>query len=77
LLGQNTYGLSLKYGAGVNEDLNEAAHYFKMSADQGNAFGQMVFGFCVEAGEGVKQNVSEAVKYYRAVRSRHPYSESS
>jgi TPR repeat protein len=37
---QTTYGCALRDGAGVEEDLVEAAKYFKMSGDQGNSVGQ-------------------------------------
>jgi TPR repeat protein len=33
------YGLCLRYGKGVSIALRNAAHYFKLSADQGNAVG--------------------------------------
>jgi TPR repeat protein len=34
------YGICLENGEGVSIDLDGAAHYFKLSADQGNAFTQ-------------------------------------
>jgi TPR repeat protein len=37
---QCCYGLCLRDGIGISTDLKRAVHYFKLSADQGNAYGQ-------------------------------------
>jgi TPR repeat protein len=46
-------------------NLSEAAHYFKLSADQENADGQFYYGRCREHGRGVAVNLSAAVRYYK------------
>jgi TPR repeat protein len=38
--GQCGYGVCLRDGKGISTDMKSAAHYFKLSADQGNAVGQ-------------------------------------
>jgi hypothetical protein len=42
-----------------------AAHYFKMSADQGNAFAQLNYGFFLANGDGISMNKSLAAHYYK------------
>ena len=63
--GQFMYGYCLEKGFGVSQNYEEAAHYYKLSADQGNADGQFMYGYCLEKGFGVSQNYEEAAHYYK------------
>jgi TPR repeat protein len=60
---QHRYGAALEYGKGVQKDLAEAAKYYKLAADQGDAFGQSRYASVLHGGKGVSQNVVEAAKY--------------
>jgi TPR repeat protein len=42
-----------------------AAHYYKLSADQGDAIAQHNYGRCLDKGEGVEMNKSLAAHYYK------------
>jgi TPR repeat protein len=46
-------------------DENEAAKYYRLSADQGNSQGQFRYGRCLEHGIGVAKDSAEAAKYYK------------
>jgi TPR repeat protein len=45
--------------------LRGAAYYFKLSADQGNAFGQMLYDYCLRDGQGISKDLSGAVHYFK------------
>jgi TPR repeat protein len=45
--------------------LISAAHYFKLSADQGNAFGQCCYGICLRDGTGISQDLISAAHYFK------------
>jgi serine/threonine protein kinase len=45
--------------------LTEAAKYYKMAADQGDARCQVNYGLCLKNGDGVSKNFNGAAKYYR------------
>jgi TPR repeat protein len=49
----------------MSSGLAEAADYFRLSADQNNAFGQFYCAYCFEHGKGVARNFSEAANRYR------------
>jgi hypothetical protein len=53
------------YGQGVNQNYEEAAKWYRLAADQGNADGQYRLGLIYAIGQGVKQNYEEAAKWYR------------
>jgi TPR repeat protein len=55
----------LENGRGVAKDLGLAAHFYKLSADQGNANAQLRYGFCLENGIGVAQNLGLATDFYK------------
>jgi TPR repeat protein len=55
----------LARGEGVAADGELAAHYYRLSADQGNALGQSNYGWCLENGEGVAVDTGLAAHYYR------------
>ena len=46
------YGVCLEHGRGVLQNYEEAARYYKLSADQGNADAQYQYGFCLKEGRG-------------------------
>jgi TPR repeat protein len=46
-------------------NLNEAAKYYKLSADQGNGHGQNNYGVCLESRNGVSVILIEAAKCYK------------
>lgn len=46
-------------------DLCEAARYYKMSGDQGDANGQYNYGYCLARGDGLEEAVCEAARYFR------------
>jgi TPR repeat protein len=47
------------------KDYPEAMHWYRMAADQGNAFGQAGIGWLYENGWGVPKNYAEAMRWYR------------
>ena len=51
-------------GEDVDEDLEQAARYYKMAADQGNAKAQNNLGACYARGEGVDQDYRKAVDFF-------------
>jgi TPR repeat protein len=44
--------------------LRLAAHYFELSANQGNPDGQKKYASCLEHGNGVPEDKNKAGKYY-------------
>lgn len=62
---QNKLGNCYYFGKGVEQDLKEAARFFRLAADQGHADAQTNLGICYELGEGVEEDIEEAVRYYR------------
>jgi len=58
-------GALYKAGIGCEKNVNEAARWLRVSADEGNAVAQCDLGLCYEKGEGVSRDLTEAVKYYR------------
>jgi TPR repeat protein len=64
------YGLCLENGRGIGFDQVEAARYYKMSGDQGNAQGQCHYGKCLEHGRGVDRDEVAADHYYLLAASQ-------
>jgi TPR repeat protein len=60
LLGARSY-----VGDGVAKDLGEAARYFRIAADQGDATAQLCLGNCLREGEGVPRDHDQAARYCR------------
>ena len=59
-----TVGCCFSEGSeGVEKDAFEAARYFKMVVDQGDADVQYNYGVFLEHGEGVKKDVCQATRY--------------
>lgn len=54
-------------------DLAEAARYYKLAADQGDAYGQNDVAQCYASGKGVAIDLAEAKRYYElAAAQGHP-----
>jgi TPR repeat protein len=64
-VGQWPYGVSLRDGRGIPMDPKEAAHYFKLSADQGNPDGQWLYGECLRDGRGIPMDLQGAAHYFK------------
>jgi len=52
-------------GQGVPQDDTEALRWYRLAADQGNAFAQSNLGLMYSNGRGVPQDDTEAAKWYR------------
>ena len=52
-------------GDGTAQDYAEAAKWYRMAAEQGNAFGQVNLGDMYEYGKGVARDFAEAARWYR------------
>lgn len=52
-------------GHGVKQDHTETVKWYRLAADQGNAFAQSNLGTCYDWGNGVTEDYREAVKWYR------------
>jgi hypothetical protein len=62
---QYNYGICLHHGIGIRIDLARTAQYYKLSADQGNAFGQYNYGFCLHHGIGIPIDLAGSAHYYK------------
>jgi TPR repeat protein len=47
------------------KDLKGAAHYFKLSVDQGNADGEYCYGLCLQYGTGISKDLKRAAHYFK------------
>ena len=52
-------------GEGVPQDYIEAAKWYRLAGEQGDALAQTRLGFMYEMGKGVSQNFAEAAKWLR------------
>ena len=59
------FGLMHEHGLGVEQNLTEAARWYRLAAEQGHASGQKNLGTMYEFGRGVEKNLKEAVRWYR------------
>lgn len=59
----NNYGCLLLLSNAPNK-AEEAAHYFKASAEKGDKIGMTCYGYMLQIGRGVKVDKKEAVRYY-------------
>jgi hypothetical protein len=62
--GQNRYGVRLHHGFGTSIDLNIAAGYYILPANQENALGQLNYGFCLLNGVGASIDLKVAAHYF-------------
>jgi TPR repeat protein len=67
---QFNLGLLYYLGEGVEQDEEEAFHWYKKAAEQGNANAQCNLGYMYDLGEGVERNPEEAEKWYRKAAER-------
>lgn len=69
---QNKLGEAYEYGKGVDQDLREAAYWYKKAAGKGLAEAQFNLGVLYGAGEGVPQSFDKAVELLeKASRQGH------
>ena len=52
-------------GRGVPQDDEQAVHYYRLAADQGDPDGQVNLGVMYDNGRGVPQDDEQAAHYYR------------
>jgi TPR repeat protein len=52
-------------GIRIEQNVEAAVKYYRLSAEQGFVAGQMNYGFCLEKGIPIERNVEEAVNYYK------------
>jgi TPR repeat protein len=57
---------------GVPEDIQEAAKWWTLAANQGDAESQASLGFLYESGSGVKQDYAQAFLWYSLVVADYP-----
>ncbi|MDR0572290.1 MAG: hypothetical protein LBG48_05555 [Rickettsiales bacterium] len=70
--GQYLYGICLKEGIGVAQNLPEAARYYRLSADQGNLEAMYDYAGCLIRGSGVPADPNVAFQYIgRAAERGH------
>jgi TPR repeat protein len=55
----------LAYGDSISMDKSLTAHYYKLSADQGDAKAQFAYGLMLAEGDGIAMNKSLAVHYFK------------
>ncbi len=66
VMAQNWLGDAYGYGkAGIAIDRAEAAKWWRMAAEQGNASAMANLGECYRMGEGVEKDPVEAINWYR------------
>ncbi len=58
-------GVMYQNGKGVTQNDAEALKWYRLAADQGNAFAQGNLGWMYHNGDGVSQDYAEASKLYR------------
>jgi hypothetical protein len=61
---QYDLGVTYAYGQGVTQDYQEAAKWFRLSADQGIPEAQCDLGAMLQAGFGVPQDYTQAMMWY-------------
>lgn len=57
------YADSLYHGKGVPQNKKEAAYYYKLAADKGDAVSASNYATMNFIGDGIPKNITEAVKY--------------
>jgi hypothetical protein len=64
------YGLCLRYGEGVAQNLGKAAKYLERSALQGNSQGQVEYGRCLMPGKCHSSSRSQAMSFFQLSASQ-------
>ncbi len=62
---QFSLGEAYRHGEGVEEDDEQAAHWYRQAAEQGHAEAQYMLGLAYRFGQGVEQDHEQAVHWYR------------
>jgi TPR repeat protein len=71
-VGLATLGVMYGEGRGVPQDYAEAARWYRLAADQGDAQAQYNLGLAYARGEGVTQNVVDAHMWFNLAAARFP-----
>lgn len=58
------YARMMYIGDGVPVNESEAAHYYKLSAKNGNTNAMFIYANMIFKGEGVSADKKEAIKYF-------------
>lgn len=59
----------LHEGDGIEQDKKGAAHYYEMSADNGDSLGMHEYGKALLTGDGCNENKKAAAKYLQKITS--------
>jgi TPR repeat protein len=65
LWGRTSTASPLAEGDGISKNVVEAANYYKLSVDQGDALRQYEYDLTLNNGRGVSKNLVEATKYFK------------
>jgi TPR repeat protein len=57
-------GIAFEFGQGVDQNLVEAMHWYRIAADRGDPIAQTNLGYFYETGVGVPANPAEAANWY-------------
>ena len=71
-MAQNNLGLMYYNGQGLPQDYDEAAKWYRLAAEQGNATAQSNLGSMYYSGEGVPQDYVQAYMWVSLAASRFP-----
>ena len=71
-MAQNNLGLMYYNGQGLSQDYHEAAKWYRLAAEQGNATAQSNLGSMYYSGEGVPQDYVQAYMWVSLAASRFP-----
>ena len=63
-------------GRGVPQDFAEAAHWYRLAAEQGDAQAEYNLGLAYARGEGVTQDIVEAHMWFNLAAARFPPTDS-
>ena len=62
---QNELGTIFEFGQNVAKNLQQAVHYYKLSASQHHAVGSYNYARCLQHGLGVRPDSKSAMKFYK------------
>lgn len=73
-MAQYFIGQMYRKGDGVEENLEQALHWYKKAAEQGNRPALYNLGWMYDSGEGVPKDLNKALRWYeKAARLGDPY----